>query len=139
MASTGRIVDVEKVPADTTFLFTVEDVATGEKREAVLVDGDGAISCWLNYCQHFTHVRVDEGSGAETRNGELVCTNHGAYFASDTGRCTHGPCRGAYLPGVDVTVEDGAVYLTDEAYDLVGTGGVERDELDRASKSNREF
>jgi len=82
------------VPADGTFPFTALDGASGEEDEATLTRDDGEITGWLNRCQHFRHVRLDKGSGAPERNGELVRANHGALFEADTGRCTHGPCEG---------------------------------------------
>jgi nitrite reductase/ring-hydroxylating ferredoxin subunit len=145
----GRITALSDVPADSTFLFRVRD-ESGETREAILVrdraatDGGeatagDAVSCWLNYCQHLTHIKLDKGSGAPMRDGELVCANHGAYFEADTGRCTFGPCEGAYLADLEVTVSDGDVYLTDEEYAFVGPGPLEGDDLDRTSTSNVEF
>ncbi len=134
-----RITDLEAVPDDTTHLFRLRDVETDEVREAILVRQNGDVAGWLNYCQHFTHIHLDKGSGAPMRNGEIVCENHGAYFESDTGLCTYGPCEGAYLPDVEVTVDDGEVYLADDDYEFVGPGPIEKDDLDRASKSNVEF
>ena len=139
MASDRPIAALEAVPDDTTHLFRVEN-GDGEPREAILVRGDdGDVACWLNYCQHFTHVKLDKGSGAAMRDGEIVCENHGAYFAADSGLCTFGPCEGATLPALEVTVRDGEVYLTDEDYDYLGDGPVESDGTDLASTSNVEF
>ncbi|ELY91533.1 Rieske (2Fe-2S) protein [Natrinema altunense] len=152
----GRITALADVPDDSTFLFRVAD-DSGDEREAILVadgtaatDGDDrtasesdpnadGIACWLNYCQHLTHIKLDKGSGAPMRDGELVCANHGAYFAADSGRCTFGPCEGAYLTDLEVTVSDGDVYLTDADYEFVGPGPLESDDLDRVSTSNVEF
>jgi nitrite reductase/ring-hydroxylating ferredoxin subunit len=134
-----RIASLAQVPDDTTFLFTVREVDTGEEREAILVRDDGGVEGWLNHCQHFTHIALDKGSGAEMRDGEIVCTNHGAYFEADTGRCTFGPCEGAVLEDVSVAVADGAVYLTDGDFEFVAVGGTESDDLDLASESNYEF
>lgn len=147
-----RIAAVDEVPADGSLLFRVRDDEHGV-REAILVragreggggeepsSADGApVTAWLNSCRHFTHVRLDTGSGATRRNGEVVCTNHGAMFAVDSGECTHGPCEGAFLASVDVAVRDGAVYLADGAYDLVGRGPIERDPADLTATSNVEF
>jgi nitrite reductase/ring-hydroxylating ferredoxin subunit len=139
MSSGTKITTVEEVPADTTTLVTVRDIDSGEEQEAVLTElGDG-VAGWLNYCQHFTHIALDKGSGAPMRDGEIICANHGAYFESDSGQCTYGPCEGAFLEGIDVTAEDGDVYLTDEEYEFVATGGIETDDLDRTSTSNVEF
>ncbi|MFB6302255.1 MAG: Rieske (2Fe-2S) protein [Haloferacaceae archaeon] len=132
------IAPVDEIPADSTLLVTLLD-ADGNEREAVLVRTDDGVRAWLNYCQHLAHVTLDKGSGSEMRNGEMICTNHGAYFESDTGLCTHGPCEGAYLASVAVTVDDGTVHLADDGYEFVRRGGIETDPVDLSSTSNVEF
>lgn len=143
-----KIVALDRVPEDSTFLFTVRDGAAdgngntaenGDRREAILLREDGDVVGWLNYCQHFTHIRLDKGSGAERRDGEVLCTNHGAMFDVESGLCTHGPCEGAYLEDIEVSAESGAVYLTDDRFEFVETDGFEGDEFDRTSTSNLEF
>ncbi|WP_440769396.1 Rieske (2Fe-2S) protein [Natronorubrum sp. DTA28] len=154
-----RIAALEEVPSESTVLFRVTD-DEGEEREAILVASDGPsggcddgsrdgceaerpaeladgpqLSCWLNYCQHLTHIKIDKGSGAPMRDGELVCANHGAYFDSESGECTYGPCEGAYLNGLEVTVDGGDVYLTDDDYSFVGEGPIDDDD-DLTSTSN---
>jgi nitrite reductase/ring-hydroxylating ferredoxin subunit len=111
-----RIVDVEEVPADSTLLCTVREGF--DEKEVLLVRLNGEVAAWRNFCPHWTDVRLDKGSGAEVRDGELVCTRHGAMFEPDSGHCTYGPCEGSYLEEVDVEVHDGGVYLTDEAYEF---------------------
>jgi nitrite reductase/ring-hydroxylating ferredoxin subunit len=151
MDGRDRIVGVEEVPTDTTLLFTVAD-GDGAEREAILLRLDaggspddqdpsgGEVVGWLNYCQHMTHIKLDKGSGAPLRDGEIVCRNHGAMFESDTGLCTFGPCEGAYLNEIEVVVEDGAVYLADPDYEFVRRGPVEDDDpADLSSTSNLEF
>jgi len=132
-----RITSVDDVPADTTYLFTVRD-AEGEQREAVLVRTDDGVRGWLNYCRHLLDVRLDKGSGAPMRDGELVCANHGAYFEADSGYCTFGPCEGATLETVEVAVDDGDVFLTDEAYAFVESGPIDDGE-GPSNTSNVEF
>ncbi len=134
-----RIVSVDEVPDDTTVLFTVRETETDERREGILVRSNGSVTGWLNYCQHFTHVRLDKGSGAGLREEEIVCTNHGAMFDADTGQCTYGPCDGAYLQALDVRSTDGAVYLTDPDYRFDSVGPAETDDIDLTSTSNVEF
>jgi|GEM_PF-129263 len=120
-----------------------DDMQDGDDdvREAVLLqlggedDDSDAVVCWLNYCQHMTHIKLDKGSGAPVRDGEVVCANHGALFAADSGECTYGPCEGAFLNEVDVRVADGGVYLADEDFEYVGEGPVESDD-DLSSSSN---
>jgi len=110
-------------------------------REAILLrlaseNGDeGEVVCWLNYCQHMTHIKLDKGSGAPVRDGEVVCANHGALFDADSGQCTLGPCEGAFLNEIDVEVANGGVFLADEDYEYVGEGPVETDD-DLSSSSN---
>lgn len=137
--TSSRIATVDEVPADGSFLFTLRRVEDGEEQEAILLRLEDGIAGWLNYCQHFTHIRLDKGSGAPVRNGEVVCANHGAMFEKDSGLCTFGPCEGAYLNPVDLEVRDGSVYLADEEFEFVRAGPMERDPTDLSSKSNIEF
>ena len=135
-----EIAAVEDVPPDSTYLFRVRDVEADEEREAVLVRLDGRVRGWLNYCQHMTHVPLDKGDGAAMRDDEIVCRNHGAMFEADSGRCTFGPCEGAYLDDVAVAVEDGTVHLTDDDYEYAGPGPIaDGDPADMGSTSNIEF
>jgi nitrite reductase/ring-hydroxylating ferredoxin subunit len=89
--------------------------------------------------QHFTHIKLDKGSGAPLRDGEVVCANHGAMFDIETGECTFGPCDGAFLNEIAVTVADGGVYLADDDCEYVGPGPIETDPTDLSSTSNIEF
>ncbi|WP_436343046.1 Rieske (2Fe-2S) protein [Natronorubrum sp. FCH18a] len=162
MDASQRITALEAVPTESTVVFRVTN-DDDEEREAILVSTDCAdgsagdcsdgptddyedeqsgnrtdgtrVTCWLNYCQHLTHIKIDKGSGAPMRDGELVCANHGAYFDSGSGKCTYGPCEGAYLTALEVTVDDGDVYLTDDEYAFVGAGPID-DGDDLTSTSN---
>lgn len=73
------------------------------------------------------------------RDGEIVCTNHGAFFESDTGLCTLGPCEGAVLTEVSVAVEDGDAYLTDDEYEFLEACPIETGDADLGSRSNFEY
>jgi nitrite reductase/ring-hydroxylating ferredoxin subunit len=115
-----RIADIEEVPEDSTLLFTVREGF--DEREVVLVRLNGGIAAWRNFCPHWTDVRLDKGSGAEFRGGELVCTRHGATFEPDSGHCTYGPCEGSYLEEVDIEVRDGGVYLAEDDYEFDHVG-----------------
>lgn len=118
-----RIASVEEIPPDSSLLFTIRDGF--DREEAILLRLDDGVIALKNYCPHWTDVRLDSGSGATLRDEELVCEKHGATFERETGDCTHGPCEGATITEIDVTVEDGDVYLTDEGYefDKVGPSG----------------
>jgi nitrite reductase/ring-hydroxylating ferredoxin subunit len=134
-----EIVAAAEVPENSTHLFRVRGVDADEEQEAILVRLDDEVVGWLNYCQHMTHIKLDKGSGAPMRNGEILCRNHGAMFEADSGRCTFGPCEGAYLQTVDVAVEDGVVVLADDDYEYVGPGALEEDPGDLSSTSHLEF
>lgn len=103
----------------------------------MLVRAAGEVRGWMNYCRHFTDVKLDKGDGAVIRDGEILCLNHGAMFRKDTGKCTHGPCMDSYLEQIAVTERDGAVYLTDTDYTLVTRGSIDDD--GPSSTQNREF
>jgi nitrite reductase/ring-hydroxylating ferredoxin subunit len=125
MDESSRITDVEDVPDDGTLLVTLRD-EDDDQREAILTElSDGTVVAWLNYCQHWTDVRLDTGDGAPMRGGEITCRRHAATFDRESGRCTFGPCEGAFLNEVAVAVEDGAVYLTDDEYTLDSLGPAE--------------
>ena len=129
-----RIAAVDEVPDDSTFLFTAR--RDGEEREVILtrLGDDDEVVAYENYCQHWTDVRLDKGSGAMVRNGELVCQKHGATFQTDSGYCDFGPCEGAVLPDVDVTVEGDAVYLTDDDYAFDHVGPADDGDLSSGSR-----
>lgn len=115
-----RIAATDDVPAEGSLMFTLR--SGFDEIEAVLVRSNGTLHAWENSCPHWTDVRLDKGSGAATRGEELLCQKHGAMFEKDSGRCTVGPCEGAMLDPIAVTVEDGAAYLAEEEYELVGLG-----------------
>jgi len=125
MTTGTRIAPLADVPADSSLLVTLDD--DGEEVEFVLVRADGGVRAWQNLCPHWTDVRLDKGSGATMRNGELVCGKHGATFACDTGYCDFGPPEGSTLTGADVELRDGDVYLVDDDYAFVRVGEAERD------------
>lgn len=139
MASDSKVATIDDVPDETTFLFRLREVDSGDEREGILVRSNGHLHAWFNYCQHYTHIKIDKGSGAEMRDDELICENHGAYFESDTGYCNFGPCEGAYLNEIGIEIDDGDVLLTDDDYEFVGSGPIEDDDADLESKSNYKF
>jgi nitrite reductase/ring-hydroxylating ferredoxin subunit len=125
MDEASRITDASEVPEDGTVLVTLEN-DDGEQREAILTRlSDGTVVAWLNYCQHWTDVRLDTGDGAPMRGDEILCRRHAATFEKASGECTFGPCEGAFLNEVEVSVEDGGVYLTDEAFTFESVGPAE--------------
>jgi nitrite reductase/ring-hydroxylating ferredoxin subunit len=127
-----RIAAVADVPTDGTLLVTLRS-ADGET-EAILTRLADGVVAFRNSCPHWTDVRLDRGSGALVRGDELVCRKHGATFERETGHCDFGPCEGATLDTVDVTTDDGAVYLADDDYAFGRLGGTGDDDLSSGSR-----
>ena len=123
MASASAITDVETVPERGSVLFTTEDRFTNET-EVVLVpcDEDPGVEAWVNNCTHESQ-RLDRGDGAAMRDGELICPKHGSLFDACSGECDNGEAAGTTLRDVEITVEDGTVYLTDDNYTFLHEGG----------------
>jgi len=132
MDAERRIVDVEAVPTDGSLLFTMKNGT--ESTEVILLDLADGIVAYENYCPHWRDVRLDTGSGATLRNEELVCEKHGATFETESGYCNFGPCEGATLSEVDVTVEDGGVYLDEAGYRFEQLGGASESDLSSESR-----
>lgn len=139
-----RICDVEDVPDEGTLLFTYRDGFDTEEGIVVRFDGETEteasapeIAAWKNYCQHWTDVRLDKGDGARVRDGEIWCNKHAATFRTDDGVCTFGPCEGAVLDELEVTVAEGGVYLTDDHYEFDGLGPDEDRDLSTGSPGGR--
>lgn len=125
-----RLADLDEVPEDSTLLVTLQEDGEETETEAILIRLNGAVACWKNYCQHWTDVKLDKGSGARVKGGEIWCNKHAATFDPDSGECTFGPCEGAFLDEVEVTVRDDGVYLTDDGYAFVRRGPAEDDDGD---------
>ena len=128
MVEGARIADVESVPEVGSYLFTAEDAFTNE-RELILVpcEREPGVEAWVNECTH-ENQRFDRGNGAAMRDGQIICPKHGSLFDACSGECDNGEAAGTTLPGVDIAVEDGTVYLTDEEYEFVHEGGIEDDD-----------
>lgn len=93
MQAGTKIASADSVTLDNTLLFTIRN-DDGEDVEAFLTRFADGVAAFRNFCSHWTDARLDRGSGAPIRNGELVCRKHGATFEKDTGYCNFGPCEG---------------------------------------------
>ncbi|QIB73337.1 Rieske 2Fe-2S domain-containing protein [Halogeometricum borinquense] len=136
MDDARRIIAADEVPSDGTVLFTARNGS--ETTEVILTKlADDEIVAFENFCPHWTDIRLDKGSGAYVRNGELVCEKHGATFQRDTGYCDFGPCEGSVLSTFDVAVQDGDVFLTEEEFTFEHLGGT--GDHDRSSGGRIDF
>jgi len=138
-----RVVDVSEVPEVGSYLFTVRERG-GDEEEVILVrcDGEeGPVRAWKNFCQHETDQRFDRGvgNGAVMRDGGVVCPRHGSVFDACSGYCDNGKAAGSTLVEVDIEVEDGTVYLTDDELTYRHEGGIEDDDDLPGSSSHLTF
>jgi nitrite reductase/ring-hydroxylating ferredoxin subunit len=117
-----RLTTVETVRERGSWAFTARE--GDADREVLLVpcadepDEEGAspdqpVRAWINRCTHEDQRLHREGVGAVTRGGSVVCPKHGSAFDACEGSCDNGEAAGTTLRSVDVTVRDGAVFLTD--------------------------
>ena len=126
MSSSRRVADLAEIPVDGTLLVTTERVEDGIRREVIFTRvADEQVVAFENRCQHWRDVRLDNGTGAQRRNGEIVCAKHGAMFDVPSGECVHGPCLGASLIPVPVRVQGGEVVLAEEGWTVLGRGPLE--------------
>jgi nitrite reductase/ring-hydroxylating ferredoxin subunit len=123
--SPRRLTSVDVVREVGSFLFTVTD-PRGDPVEVTLVPCEDGVTAWLNTCTHEAQ-RLDRGGdvGAVVREGQIVCPRHGSLFDACDGRCDNGPAAGSQLVAVDITVNRGDVFLTDETYEFEHAGGLD--------------
>lgn len=128
MADGTRIAAVDDIPEVGSYLFTVKDAFTNEQ-EVILVqcEEDPGIRAWSNSCTHEDQ-RLDRGSGVAMREGQIICPRHGSMFDTCSGACNNGEAAGSTLPEVEITVENGDVFLTDDSYTYLHEGAIEDDE-----------
>ena len=130
-----RLTTVEDLPENDSLLFTVRE-RDGTQEEVILVNGGDCIAAWKNFCQHETDQRLDRGFGAAMRDGDVICPKHGSMFDGCSGHCDNGKAAGSTLVAVDVTVDDGDIYLTDRTCDFDHEGGIEGDDDDDMPSSS---
>lgn len=132
MTEHTRLTTAETVRDERSWLFTVRD-RHDELDEVILVpcedapaesEGDtSGVEAWVNRCTHEAQ-RLDRGFGAPMRDGQVICPKHGSMFDTCSGHCDNGEAANTTLVGVEVTVEESAVYLTDEDYEFVHEGSI---------------
>jgi len=118
-----RLTTVDTVHEEGSWLFTIRD-EYDELDEVLLLPCEDGVEAWINRCTHEAQ-RFDRGFGAAVRDGQLVCPKHGSMFDTCSGDCDNGDAAGTTLPGVDVTVNRGDVYLVDDDVEFQHEGGID--------------
>jgi nitrite reductase/ring-hydroxylating ferredoxin subunit len=81
----------------------------------------------VNRCTHEEQRLFRDEIGVIVRDGGIVCPKHGSIFDRCNGVCENGPAEQTTLQSIDITVEDGQVYLTDAGVSFLHAGSA-RDE-----------
>jgi nitrite reductase/ring-hydroxylating ferredoxin subunit len=131
-----RLTSVEAVHEAGSFLFSVRE-SYGEDCEVVVVPCEDDVEAYRNYCMHEIDQRLArEPVGAVLRDGEIVCPRHGSTFDACSGDCDNGKAKGFSLSAVDVAVDDGQVYLDDDAVTYLYDGPLQDDDDDDDAPSS---
>ncbi len=80
------------------------------------VRAGGRVAVYVNACPHLgvpLDWAPDRFLSVDGRH--IVCATHGALFRLDDGGCVHGPCYGAALEPVLIQVNEGAIWVAEDA------------------------
>ena len=130
---------VETVQTEGSWLFTAR--TNGTEDEVVLLPCEDGVAAYVNTCTH-EQQRLDRGAdagGAVVRGGAVVCPKHGSAFDTCSGGCENGPAAGSSLLAVDVSVNRGDVFLTDDEWTFVREGPLADGDDAPASTSHLRF
>ena len=133
MSVRQRLTTVERVHDERSWLFTVRN-EYDEPAEVLLVPCEDGVEAWVNRCTH-QNQRLDTGHGATIRDGEIVCPRHGSTFDGCSGYCDNGEAAETTLRSVEIDVDDGVVYLTDDEMMYLHEGETTGDEDDDGPSS----
>ncbi len=87
----------------------------GNPEPAFVIRWRGAVHAYLNRCGHIP-VELDWNSGEffDFSRLYLVCSTHGALYDPANGACLGGRCNGMGLVPLQVSEQDGQIYLKEE-------------------------
>lgn len=108
------ICPLERVSDPGSYGFSVE--IDGNSIDGFVVRRDDACFAYVNSCPH-TGATLDwvEHQFLDLDGALIQCAVHDARFLIDTGECIAGPCPGARLESLRITVDDGNIYLLGDA------------------------
>lgn len=84
----------------------------GQRIACIAIAFEGAVYAYRNHCPHRgTELDWQPGEVFDETGLYLVCATHGAVFEPASGLCVGGPCHGANLGKIPISVENEAVVL----------------------------
>jgi nitrite reductase/ring-hydroxylating ferredoxin subunit len=107
----GRLADIQEGSATRLTLRRA-----GRDTALLVVRRGDALFAYEDVCPHqFLPLTYRGGRVLSADGTRFRCSSHGAEFAVEDGRCLAGPCNGAGLTRVALTVEpDGNVRIAEE-------------------------
>ena len=82
--------------------------------EVILVLRDAQVYAWQNTCPHLgINLEFNPDEFMDCEQHYLLCSNHGALFQVEDGRCVAGPCQGESLLNVPISIVAGEIRLTE--------------------------
>jgi nitrite reductase/ring-hydroxylating ferredoxin subunit len=100
--SASQLCRLDEVPDGGARIIHNESIG----RSVVVVRRGDEVWAYVNRCPHFS-VPLDYEPGTVScyRSQVLMCAHHSALFKFDDGKCIDGPCKGASLDAVPVTID----------------------------------
>ncbi len=109
-ASKRRLCGVEEIADLGTRSFVIE--RNGAAEDMFIVRRGEEVFAYINSCPH-TGGPLDwlPDQFLDLDRRYIQCASHDALFQINDGVCVAGPCKGQSLSGVEICVEDGAIWL----------------------------
>jgi nitrite reductase/ring-hydroxylating ferredoxin subunit len=84
----------------------------GKQRNIFIARKGEQVFAYLNWCPH-NQVLIDQipNKFFNANKSYIQCSKHGALFKVDDGLCIEGPCEGERLKSLDISIENGIIYL----------------------------
>jgi nitrite reductase/ring-hydroxylating ferredoxin subunit len=113
-ATGTRLCALDSLTSGEARLFTFNTAEPGSPHFSLILFRYGeSVNGWYNQCpHHWLPMQRRDGKFLMWSDTELMCTHHSAVFnLAEEGQCTIGPCQGANLIRVPVTVQDGYILV----------------------------
>ena len=106
----------------SVFLCRLDDISDPGSKGFENIDGEekffvvrqgGEVYAYRNFCPHYgAPLDWKPDAFLSFDKDQILCSMHGALFNINDGVCTEGPCPGSALKSINITLEEGVIYLT---------------------------